>query len=67
MNYSCPFAKRLKQHQYLLCRARMNPLIDYTKIENACQAFCAYQHMCSITGRAENTDRARQCFKKHNQ
>ena len=67
MLYQCPLARRIRQQKYLLCFLRMSPDINYSKTQNACQAFCAYQHMCNITGRAENTDRARQCFEKHNQ
>lgn len=62
MAYICPFATRLIQHRYILCKALMKESLDYTQIINASKAFCAYQYLCRISGKTENTDRARQCY-----
>lgn len=65
MSYACPNAIRMRQHSFLLCKARQKEGKDYTKTDAALEAFCAYQYRCRISGRAENTERARECFKQH--
>lgn len=67
MKYTCPYATRLRQHDFILCKNLIKQNIDYTQINNALTAFCAYQYKCNITGKAENTDRARQCYNKQHQ
>lgn len=61
-NYACPFATRLRQHRYIMCKAIMREKVDYTLIMNASNVFCPYQYYCRITGQTENTDRARDCY-----
>lgn len=62
MAYVCPFATRLRQHRYILCKALMKESVDYTQIINASKVFCPYQYYCRISGKTENTDRAKQCY-----
>lgn len=62
MKYSCPNAVRKNQYAFIMCKAMMDKQTDYNITANAYRAFCAYQHQCPSTKRAENTDRARACY-----
>ena len=62
MAYKCPYATRMRQHRYIMCKKLMKSTIDYSLIINACKVFCPYQYLCRISGQTENTDRAKQCY-----
>lgn len=62
MAYACPYAARMRQYRYIMCKAEMKEAVDYTQIVNASKTFCPYQYFCRITGKTENTDRAKDCY-----
>lgn len=59
--YICPFGKRIKQHNFLLCGKMMDEQTNYGQKENALQAYCIHQHHCTVTRKQENTPEARTC------
>lgn len=63
MKYTCPFATRMRQHRYIMCKALMKDNVDYSHIMNASKIFCPYQYLCRITGKTENSPRAKDCYK----
>ena len=62
-NYHCPFAERKAVAGFLLCRDLFREDVNYNVRENAMGVICAFQKQCMKTGRMENTDAARECFK----
>lgn len=62
--YVCPNAIRTAL-PFLMCRLLMKDGADYTKSDVGATAFCAYQHYCPNTRRAENTDNAKKCYEYH--
>lgn len=64
MAYICPFATRMVQHRYIMCKALMKEGVNYADIMNASKVFCPYQYYCRMTGRTENTDRGQDCYSR---
>ncbi len=62
MNYCCPNATRMRQYRYIMCKAEMKSGVDYTQLINANKTFCPFQYYCRISGKTENTDRAKECY-----
>lgn len=62
MPYTCPNATRMRQYRYIMCKAKIKENIDYTQLINASKTFCPYQYLCRISGKTENTDRAKDCY-----
>lgn len=63
--YICPYSKRLKQYQFLMCKKLMKDSINYGIKDNAKNCICAYQYHCPKTGRMENSDSAKNCYEYH--
>ncbi len=62
--FICPYSVRDNRFRFLLCRRISDGKIYRTATE-AAEAFCAHQHHCPKTGRAENTEAAKDCFEYH--
>lgn len=62
-NYRCPFADRKPCAGFLLCRDLYQDGVNYNVRENAMTVICAFQKQCMKTGRMENTDSARECYR----
>ncbi len=60
--YICPFQKRLTNLRYLICADLIGKATNLNDEKSALGAFCAHQHFCTCSGRAENTDGARECY-----
>jgi hypothetical protein len=63
--YLCPYAVRQAEMSFIICAYIMEKGVDYSKIQNAARIFCAHQHYCPETKRAENTEMAKQCYEYH--
>lgn len=62
-NYRCPFADRRACAGFLLCKDLYKDGVDYNNRTNAMTVICAFQKQCMVTGRMENTDSAKECYK----
>ena len=62
-NYHCPFAERKACAGFLLCRDMYEEGVNYNVRANAMNVICAFQKQCMVTGRMENTDTAKECYK----
>lgn len=62
-NYHCPFAERKACAGFLLCRDMYKEGVNYNARANAMTVICAFQKQCMVTGRMENTDTAKDCYK----
>ncbi|MBR5312761.1 MAG: hypothetical protein IKU40_07760 [Clostridia bacterium] len=62
-NYHCPFAERKAVAGFLLCRDLYKEDVNYNVRENAMGVICAFQKQCMKTGKMENTDAAKECYK----
>ena len=62
-NYHCPFAERKACAGFLLCRDMYKEGVNYNVRANAMTVICAFQKQCMVTGRMENTDTAKDCYK----
>lgn len=60
-NYVCPYAVRLPQHAYLLCKQFMSDGANYNTKANALKAVCGHQLLCPTSKRAENSESAQKC------
>lgn len=61
--YKCPFAERKPCAGFLLCRDLYQEGVNYNVRANAMNVICAFQKQCMKTGRMENTDSARECYR----
>lgn len=62
-NYHCPYAERKPCAGFLLCRDLYQEGVNYNVRANAMNVICAFQKQCMKTGRMENTDSARECYR----
>jgi len=62
-NYHCPFAERKAVAGFLLCRDLFKEDVNYNVRENAMGVICAFQKQCMKTGKMENTDAAKECYR----
>ena len=62
-NYHCPFAERKAVAGFLLCRDLYKEDVNYNVRENAMGVICAFQKQCMKTGKMENTDAAKECYR----
>lgn len=64
MAYKCPLQERRNGVKPLLCKGAIKRLgiPKNAPVAVLMQAYCAFQHYCPTTRRAENTDSAKKCF-----
>lgn len=65
--YHCPFSERKPCAGFLLCRDIFKEGVNYNIRDNAMNVICAFQKQCMKTGRMENTDSAKECYRMHMQ
>lgn len=63
--WQCPYAKRLRSVEFLVCEKLLQEGVDYMQVQNAANAFCANQFRCPCSGKAENTATAKKCYEYH--
>lgn len=65
MAWHCPYAVRQNSVDFLICKLQMKDGANYSTPAEAAKAFCACQHICPVSRRAENTESARKCCEYH--
>lgn len=60
--FVCPAQIRKNIHPFLMCELAKKEGVDYNLRENAQTIFCACQHYCPQTKRAENTEGCKACY-----
>lgn len=56
MGKTCPYMKRYRQFNYLVCSLQEESGIDYTNSHNAIKAICLYQKFCIDQGKYLNSN-----------
>lgn len=64
LEFKCPYSKKLREHEFLLCSAFMKDGVNYGNGSNAVQAICLQQYFCRMKGSWINTENANACYLK---
>lgn len=63
--FSCPNEYRMKQYNFILCKAKMRSDCNYAMRGDALKAMCAQQAYCPRTHSMEIGDNGAECYMRY--